>query len=109
MYIIATCSASILRGTGTDLYGDPVDNGTVIASGVIASIRETSQVVMDAATQAPRIIRYVAGTVPSGTDVVDTDMVRDDSHGMLYSVEAVTQNRQPGYTPDLELQLKRVS
>jgi hypothetical protein len=109
VYIIATCSASILRGTGTDTYGDPVDNGTVIASGVIASIRETSQVVMDSATQSPRVIRYVAATLPSGTDVIDTDMVRDDSHGVLYSVEAVTQNRQPGFTPDLELQLKRVS
>lgn len=109
MYIIATCKASILRGSSTDTWGDTVDNSTVATSGVSASIRETSRVVRDTATQQPRVIRYVAGTMPSGTDVVDTDLVRDDTHGVLYTVEAVTQNRTPGFTPDLELQLKRVS
>lgn len=109
MYVVATCTASILRGTTTDAYGDPEDNGTVVAAGIIASIRETSRTVFDPNTQQPRIVRSTEGVMPAGTDVVDTDQVRDDTYGVSYFVEAVTQDREPGFTPDLKLQLKRVS
>lgn len=109
MYVGATCTASVLRGTGTDIYGDVTDNATVAASGIVASIRETSRTVFDPNTQEPLIVRSVEGVMPSGTDVVDTDRVRDDTYGVTYFVEAVTQERQPGFTPDLRLQLKRIS
>lgn len=109
MYVIATCTASILRGTGTDTYGDVTDTSAVIQSGVIASIRQTSQTVYDPSTQSARVINVIMGTFPSGTDVLDTDQVRDDTYGITYIVESVTQNRQPGFTPDLELLLRQVS
>ena len=109
MYVIATCSASILRGTGTDAYGDVTDTSTVIASGVLASIRETGHVVFDPNTQEPRIARMTECVMPSGTDVQDADQVTDDTHGVSYFVEAVTQDREPGFTPDLKVQLKRIT
>jgi hypothetical protein len=109
MYVVATCTASVLRGTTTDTYGDPQDNGTVAVTGVIASIRETSRTVFDPNTQEPRIVRFTEGVMPAGTDVQDSDQVRDDTYGITYFVEAVTQRREPGFTPDLQLQLKRVS
>lgn len=109
MYVVATCTASILRGTTTDDYGDVTDNATVVATGIIASIREQSRTVFDPNTQQPRIVRFTEGVMPAGTDVVDTDQVRDDTYGITYFVEAVTQDREPGFTPDLKLQLKRVS
>ena len=109
MYVVATCTASILRGTSTDTYGDPQDNGTVAATGIIASIREISRTVFDPNTQEPRIVRFTEGVMPAGTAVTDTDQVRDDTYGVTYFVEAVTQDREPGFTPDLKLQLKRVS
>lgn len=109
MYVVATCTASVLRGTTNDAYGDPEDNATVAASGIIASIRETSRVVFDPNTQSPRVVRFTEGVMPAGTDVTDTDQVRDDTYGVTYFVEAVTQERQPGFTPDLKLQLKRIS
>lgn len=109
MYVVATCTASVLRGTGTDTYGDVTDNSTVAASGILASIRETSRTIFDPNTQQARVIRTTEGVMPAGTDVVDTDQVRDDTNGITYFVEAVTQNREPGFTPDLVMQLKRVS
>ncbi|WP_297699636.1 hypothetical protein [Mycobacterium sp.] len=109
MYVVATCTASVLRGTSTDTYGDTIDNSTVAATGIIASIREMSRTVLDPNTQEPRILRFVEGVMPAGTDVRDTDQIRDDTYGVTYFVEAVTQNREPGFTPDLKLQLKRVS
>jgi hypothetical protein len=109
VYELATCTASILRGTATDAYGDTVDAATVVASGIVASIRETSRVVSDPATQQPRIVRSADGAMPAGTDVRDSDQVRDDTNGVTYIVQAVTQNREPGFTPDLQLQLKRIT
>jgi hypothetical protein len=109
MYIVATCTASVLRGAGTDTYGDVTDNSTVVASGIIASIREISRTVFDPSTQQARVVRVTQGVMPSGTDVVNTDQIRDDTYGVTYFVEAVTQDRAPGFTPDLLLQLKRIT
>lgn len=109
MYQIATCTATILRGTTTNQFSDTVDNAVPVYTGVIASIREEGRVVFDPATQQPRVVRSVAGTVPSDTDVLDSDQIRDDTHGVTYSVEAVTKPVQPGFTPDTELQLRRIT
>jgi hypothetical protein len=109
MYEIATCKASILRGTSTDAYGDVTDTGTVIASGIIASIRESSRTVFDPSTQTPRVIRTIDCRLPSGIDVVNTDQVRDDTYGITYIVAGVTVPRQPGFAADLEVQLKRIT
>jgi hypothetical protein len=109
VYVIATCTASILRGTATDTYGDAVDSAVAIATGVIASIREQSRVAFDPSTQEPRVVRFTQGVMPAGTDVTETDQVRDDTYGVTYIVTSVTQGRQPGFTPDLELQLKQIT
>jgi len=109
MYIIATTTASILRGSSVDTYGDSTDTNAVVATGIIASIRETSRLVTDPSTQEPRIVRLTQATLPSGTDVRDTDNIRDDTYGVTYQIQSVTQNRAPGFTPDLELELKRVT
>lgn len=109
MYELATCTASILRGTTTDTFGDTVDNATVITTGIPASIREGGRTVYDAATQTPRVVRTIQARMPANTDVRDTDQVRDDTHGVTYVVTEVTAPREPGFTPDLELQLKRIT
>lgn len=109
VYVIATCTASILRGVGVDTYGDVTDTSVVTQSGVLASIREISRVVFDPNTQDPRVARITECVMPSGTDVQDTDQIRDDTYGVTYFVEDVTQDRAPGFTPDLKVQLKRIT
>jgi hypothetical protein len=108
MYALATCSASVLRGTGTDDWGDVTDNATVAASGIPARIVVRNKTVFDPSTQTPRVVQVVVGAVGSEVDVVDTDQIRDDTRGVLYAVESVTQPNGPGITPDLALQLRRV-
>lgn len=109
MYSLATCTVSILRGTTTTIYGDEVDDGTVIASGIPASIIVASKSIYDRATQSPRVIQQVTGAVGSEVDIKDSDQVRDDTNGITYAVEAVTQPNGPGFTPDLQLELRRVA
>jgi len=99
----------VLRGTTTDDYLDTVDADTVASSGVPAAIRERTSRVSGGATGQPRVVRVVSGQVRSGTDVRIGDRLRDDTHGVIYTVENVTDPGGPGNTADLELELKRVT
>jgi hypothetical protein len=108
VYALATCLASVLRGTSTNTYGDVTDNATVAASGIPARIVVESKTVTDSASQTSRVVQRVLGVVGSAVDITDTDRLRDDTHSVVYAVEAVTQRGGPGLTSDLELELRRV-
>lgn len=109
MWALATCRASIFRGTAPSDFGDPVPNNTTpAASGVLMAVDERSSRVWDPATQTPRVVRVVAGTVPSTTDILTGDRIRDDTNGVLYVVQNVTRFRTPGRVRDVELDLKRI-
>jgi hypothetical protein len=109
VWALATCRASIFRGTTSSAYGDPVpDNTTPAATGVLLAVDERSSSVWDPGTQTPRVVRVVTGTVPSTTDVLTGDRIRDDTNGVLYVVQNVTRPRTPGRVRDVELELKRV-
>lgn len=109
MYALASTRVSILRGTSTDDYGDETDEPTVVASGVLACIREVASRVQDRTTGTPRQIRRVEAQLPSPTDVRVGDRLRDDRHHLTYLVENVTAPGGPGHTADLEVELKRVT
>jgi hypothetical protein len=111
VYQPATCKASILRRdpVAKTPLGDPAGVYAEVATGLPASITETSRRTWDKAAQTPRTVRVLSGLLGSGTDVRVGDRLRDDSNnGLLYVVKAVTQPRSFGYTPDLELDLGRV-
>lgn len=109
MYAIASCTASILRGTTTDQFGDPADNGTVVASGVPFLIQDVNQTVFDPATQTRRVIRAIEAACQSDVDLRVGDQVRDDTNGITYIVHDVTKPFGPAWTPDLDVELKRVT
>ncbi|MFB9924871.1 hypothetical protein ACFORO_25885 [Amycolatopsis halotolerans] len=109
MWALATCRASIFRGSTPSPYGDPVpDNTTPAASGVLLAVDERMARTWDPATQTPRVVRVVSGAVPSTTDIRTGDRIRDDTNGVLYLVQNVIRPRTPGRTPDTALELKRV-
>lgn len=108
MYALATCTASVLRGTSTNSFGDVTDTATVLTSGIPASVIVKTRTVFDTATQTPRVIERITGAVGSGVDIRDTDQLRDDTHGVVYAVQSVTQPNGPGLVPDLQLELRRV-
>ncbi|MCW2898566.1 MAG: hypothetical protein JWO67_831 [Streptosporangiaceae bacterium] len=109
MYQIANATASILRGTTKNAYGDDVPSGTVVASGITAYFAEDAQTVFDPATQAPRIVRTVSGLVPSTTDITEDDQIRDDTTGITYAIQAVVRPSLPGRAADLQLALRRTT
>jgi hypothetical protein len=109
MYALASCTASILRGTSVDQFGDTVDTGTVIATGVPFLIEDVNQRVFDPATQQPRIVRAIEAVCQSNVDVKPGDQVRDDTNNVLYLVNDVTQKYGAAWTPDLDVDLTRIT
>lgn len=112
MYGLANCLVSVLRGTTTNAFGDTVDVGdpinSVVATDIPAFIAVKSKTVTDPGTQTPRMVQTIRAAVGSEVDIRDTDQLFDDTHGVTYAVEAVTQPLAAGITPDLELELRRV-
>lgn len=108
MYAIATCRASVLRGTGTDQWGDASDSGTVVNTGLLARVVVKNVTAYDPSTQTARTVQQVIGVVESDTDILDTDQLRDDTNGITYIIESVTQPGGPGRADDLVLELRRV-
>lgn len=109
MYALASCTASILRGTTVDEYGDPQDVDTVVHTGVPFSIQETEARVYDPATQTSRVVRTPVAACQSDVDLRIGDRVRDDTNGITYIVNDVTQPGGVGWTSDLDVDLKRIT
>lgn len=109
MYQVATTSVSVLRGTTTNAFGDVLDTGAVHQSGIPAYLNETTAVIYDQVAQTPRVVRTTTCILPFGTDVLETDQVKDEQTATIYMVEAVTTPHIPGRAYDLNLVLKNVS
>lgn len=109
MYAIATCLASVLRGVTENEFGDEVDANTPIAQHIPMSIIEDSHRIMDPVSGTPRVIRTVGCFAPSNTDVTEDDRILDETHGVTYVVQGVTQQRSWSYTPDIELDLRQIN
>jgi hypothetical protein len=90
--LIATTTATLLRGGENDAMGDfvPTDTPVAGASSVPCSMVERSRSVFDPASSAWRVVRYlkarfIAGAFPA----VVGDRVRDESTGLVYVVSDV--------------------
>lgn len=108
MYALANCTASILRGTTEDDFGQQVDNNTVVTSEVLAQITESGRSVQDPNSLTPRTVRDVRGIVPSGTAIRQGDQLRDDTNSRTYLVIEVIRPGNLGVTRDITLQLRQV-
>lgn len=91
MYALATCTATVLRGTTANEFLDVVDTDTSVATGVLAAIRRTS--------------KAIRAQVQSDVDLRVGDRLRDDTHGPTYVVQSVTTPGGPGVAGDLEVEL----
>jgi hypothetical protein len=109
MYALATTTVTILRGTKTDELGDEIDTYEPYQTGIIASLIEKNHTTWDRATQLRRTVRIIACTLPSTTDVTSDDRIVDEETGYTYSIVDVTQPNAVGITPDLDLELKRIT
>jgi hypothetical protein len=104
---LATTTVSVLGGTSTDAFGDEADGTTVLASGVPASLIESTRTAQEPVTGTPRIIRTHICRLPPGTAVDETKRIKDEQTSEIYIVVAVTRNANPVLTQPLRADLKR--
>lgn len=109
MQAFPTTTVSILRGTVTTAAGDSVDSLAAVHTGIPASLMERNRVGIDEQVQDPRVYRYTVCRLPAGTDILDTDLVLDETTGKRYAVSAVSALSSPVHTPDLRVDLKYVN
>jgi hypothetical protein len=107
MWAIPNATVSVLHSSNIDDW-DGTSNETISASGVDASIIEQSRLVYDPQSTTHRIIRNVAGRLPSGTSIAARDRIRDEVTGTVYMVVSVRQHQNHYYTSDVTLELRRV-
>jgi hypothetical protein len=109
MIAIATTTVTILGGESDSDYGDVLDSDTPAGSGIPASIIEGRQVVSTESDAQARVIRYYTGRLPNGTIVDDSNRLRDEVTGDVYSIDNVTVPRNPIMEQDVRLDLRRVT
>lgn len=109
MYARPTTTVSILSGSSTDDLGDVREGTTVSASGVPASILERTKRVFVPADQRVQTVTFYTGRLPAGTVITVANRVKDERTGAVYSVDNVSTVVSPVMTPDLRLDLRRVS
>ena len=105
MYSRATTTISILRGQGTDDWGDVIDNDTVVASGVLASILEQKIYSTSEVTTQPHNYRYARLRVKKGTDVQANDRVYDERLNQTWTITNVSPYQNPVVGQDLRIDL----
>src|SRR6267154_3769510 len=119
MYAIANTTVTILRGTSTDSFGDIIDAPVPVYTHIIAFISYPTMsplrpivlgaTVYEPASPEPSTTRLAACTLPSGSDIRNTDQILDEFTGVLYEVYQVTELGNAGAALDLVLTLKRVT
>ncbi|WUH94566.1 hypothetical protein OG900_33420 [Streptomyces sp. NBC_00433] len=113
MQAIANTRVTVLTGTTTDDFGDTVDSLTPGTDPrqqrIPASLTQSGKTVTTPEQPTPRVIRTHIARLPAGTPVGPEDRLRDDVTGTVYAITAVTAEPGIGHTPDVRLDLKRVT
>lgn len=120
MYTMANTTITVLRGVSLDEYGDTMDAGSPIATGIPAYLSSPAQspfrpiilgtTVYMTGTIMPSTTREIVCILPSNTDLTNEDQILDDHTGILYQVLVVTQiGAVAGATPDMQATLRRVT
>ncbi|WP_354643864.1 hypothetical protein [Kitasatospora camelliae] len=111
--MIATTWITVLRGVGTDSFGDEIDldteAGTDAQTRIPASLIEATRNARTPVSGNPRVVRSAVGRVPAGTDVTEEDRIRDERTRRVYSIDSVTPVVGLGFTPELRLDLTLIN
>jgi hypothetical protein len=106
MLAIPTTTVSILRGTSTDGYLDVVDNLTVAASGIPASMLEQTRTTTRPADRRRQVVRYIACRIDARNDVRPDDRIKDERTGLIYSQDNSLHNNGVVVSTDIKLALR---
>lgn len=105
---LATTRVSVLRGTGTSLFDDPTDAGTVVTVGVPISIIETARSTTDHADDRQKTVITYTGRCNPNVDIRQGDRLLDRDGVTYYQVDAATTVSNPITGNDRRLDLSRV-
>lgn len=105
MYSRATTTVSILRGQSTDEWGDAVDNDTIVASGVLASILEQKTWSSPEVSTQPHNYRYARLRIRSNIEVQTNDRIRDERHNQTWLVTNISPLQNPVVGQDKRIDL----
>lgn len=105
MYSRATTKISILRGESTDEWGDPVDNDTVVASGVLASILEQKTWSSPEVSTQPHNYRYARLRIRKNIEVQVNDRIKDERNNQTWLVTNISPLQNPVVGQDLRIDL----
>jgi hypothetical protein len=105
MYSRATTKVSILRGESTDEWGDPVDNDTIVASGVLASILEQKTWSSPEVSTQPHNYRYARLRIRKNIEVQVNDRIKDERNNQTWLVTNISPLQNPVVGQDLRIDL----
>lgn len=104
-----TTTVSILGGTSEDIYGDLVDNATVLSSGIPAAIMERRERIFLPNTLEPRTVHYYTCRLLYGTSIsAEDNQIKDEQTGAIYAIENITGLQSPVKRQPLRLDMRRV-
>lgn len=106
MIAMPTTTITVLRGEGTDNYGDDAPTKVPILKNIPASIIERRMRTFDADTQTPRFVNYYVMRVDSSTKLIAGDTIYDERTQVTYLVEDFNINANPTYGQDLKVNIK---
>ncbi len=86
---VPTTRVKVLRGTTTDVYGDPVDTSAEVATGLPAAVAEDRQRSFLASEQRGGVVEVFTIRLRPNADVREDDRLVDDD-GATYQVQAVS-------------------
>jgi hypothetical protein len=102
----ATTTVTIYRGEGTDEYGDPTDENTIVATGIPASILEQTVKAWTEVSTLPRAFRWAKMRVTAGTDIRQNDRVYDERTGETWTIVQISDRANPVRRTDLRIDLE---
>lgn len=108
MIAVPNTTITILSGATASEFEDPIEGTTVIASGVPASIIEGRQIVTTESDPQARAVRYYTGRLPYGTEIEDSQRIRDELTNETFVIDHVSKPRNTVIPQDVRLDLRRV-
>jgi hypothetical protein len=104
----ATTTASFLRGSEMDEYGDEVESVTPYITGIPIAIAVRSVTTFAPATGEPRAVRQYIGRVNPAFIIEEGDRLIDERTGQLYIIDETSYNTGIAQIKSCRMELRRI-
>lgn len=92
-----TGTYTVLRGSGTDSFGDETDTATPVSgySGIPGSMVEQERTTRRNVDSFPRDVRRYAGRLPGWMTILPDDRIKEDRTNLIYQVYSARKVPNP--------------